>query len=1404
MRAHRSPSRVLRLVLIAGVAVASPVGVSSALAQARQLIPAAAENPIYIADSPIATDALSRASDLLAQRNLDEAVRLCDEIIRNHGDRLIRLDENDQDRVHIRVRQRVNGFIQSHPELLETYRRQITPVARVWLDDDSTWARAAQDAWLTEPGLIASLRIAQQLIEAGRFHAGLGVLSDLDTHPDAQGYVAQSQALRELAIRFLDADPPIAPEPYRARSLVWNTESQPGVSLDGIVPSILARAALTPSTQLDLGNSSAPSRMSGASWKPTPWCVPLVEDQHLFTNDGYTISCFDRFTMRPIWRVQTYNPNDEIPTTPDGRARLGRLLEDITSITSDGRDALFVTPGVPRNSQTDPITDVVRLDQRTGNQLWRVNIRSLDDSLSDASIRGPIVLDQGTIVVIARTNNRRQRLISLSVVGLDAATGHLEWVQPLASAGSLPFQQSGQLAHNPIVRDGIAYYTDLIGFGAAIRVATGEVLWARPLPAPDLYKRSNRPAFAGNAPVINDHGLFVLTSDGGRILQIDPASGRTIASRPSDSVGESYYLLSVDSARFICVSDKRVSIYDAARFANTSSRRSPELGDDSNAQTGIRGRVVVMGDRILAPVEMGVRVLNPDRLSEPGFISLDSTGNIAALDGQLIVVDQIDVMGFLSWETASMLLEQRVATDPSAAVTIAELAHRTGRTEDIVPSVQRAMRVVSAQPMNTRSQLRDALFDVVLRVIRGSEFDQDSVTKVSIAQLGQERVDALMLALGELARTHDQGVAYRMELGSLHERYRDFDKAILAYQGVLDQHSLRSAMWEGSEIAVRAGLEATRRIGRIIEREGFGPYQSADDLARAEIEYLGENATPQQYESLAQRFPWSRITPLILLRASERYIAENKIPSSIEAARSGIERIERLGAMGQPLNQVILGTLADALISGLIETNRAREAHATARSLLEAHPSLELLRRGQPVTLEQLATAAGNADTLPRLGSRLVDNPSPLLVTGSPLRPAHRLDPGGVLMYAPQLGRLQYLRAGRNVFEPFWERTAPGTQPPTIVWQGPTRVLIFWPESVGTGDTGTLECVDTSTGTLVWAQRDIRTALEQGSARVADDTARIDSLINIPGQGAQPTHQLVVASDGQSVVVTDRIGRAMGIDLYAGDLLWQRDLPINRVHDIDLRQGALGICGVMIVDRAQDQRNGSTTPIAARIDPRTGEPGQVTERFGHQPRWVRIGDRSRLFVASTVRLSAFNTDMGTVDWVVNSEDIADSLGAWVTDTHLLVLSDRRALWAIDPSDGSRSPRPMDTHAKLTARGWMRVIPEIGRTVLLSNAGFIAYDNQNQTLGVDSRSIGDSLTDIAWGRDHALMLGQPRIEGDQLHADLTLIDHRNAVTLDTTTLKLPASIGRRGQTVVPVNGGVLVGFGEVSVFVRTED
>lgn len=1389
--------------LLAALALAS----APASAQPRQIRPAGNQNPIYIADSPIARDSLLRAGELLAQNNLDEAVRLCDEIIRDYGHRLMRVDPDHPDAIHIPARQLVHRFLLANPELLETYRRQIAPRARVWLDDEQQWHRAADEAFLTEPGLIASLRRAQSLIEGGRFHTGLALLDDLGAHPDAPEHRERISALRALGERFVGTTPPDYNPPSIARSLVWNSSPQASADLEGIVPGVLAQAPLTPVTQVDLESARPNLRSSGANWKPTAWTAPLVEDNLLFTNDGYTISCYDRFTLRSLWRVQTSDPDTEIPTSADARARLGRIIEDATSITGDGRGSIYTSAGIPRSGDRINQARLLKLNRDTGETLWSVELGALDASLADASIRGPVVVDRGTVVVAARTSNRRQRLISLSLVGIDSATGQLKWLRPLASAGSLPFQQMGQLAHNPVVHDGIGYYSDLIGLAAAVRIATGEVLWARPMPAPDLYARFSRPAFAGNAPVINDHGLFLLSSDGSEVFRLDPQTGRTTAQRPADPIGQSLYLLGVDENTFVSVSNDRVAYYRADRFDTTSPTRSPRLGNDPSDEDAISGRVVVSGERLLVPVDEGVRVLDPRKPAETSLIELDASGNIAALDGQIIVVDQINASSFLAWQTASRMLEARIAQDPGASITLTELAYRADRIDDIVPSVQRAMEVVRAQGIEQRDPLRGALFSVVHDMLRDTpdEGDRSAGDDAPLwERLGDERLGALLRSMGELARTHQQVVAHRMALGKMHERFGRDSDAINAYQDVLDQPDLSSAMWEGSGIAVRAGLEASRRIGTIIERAGFSAYDPANARAVAERELIGPGAAPGQLRSLAQRYPWSRIAPALLLEAAKRFSNEGNTPAGIDAARSGIESARRFEELGMPVERAIVESLGEHLIGGLLATSRSRDALSAARALRESFPGIALVVDGREVTLEQLAGSAGQSDTLPQLGTRFIDDPEPLLLTGSPLRPAHRMDPGGVLLYAPQIARLQYLRAGRNIFEPVWQRTAPGSQPPVAVWQGPARTLIFWPEGLEAGDTGTLEAVETTTGELVWSLSDLRLSLEQGSARVPDDIARVDTMIPVPATGTMPTRQLVVASDGQSVVVSDRVGRALGVDLHSGRLLWQRDLPVNRLHDLDLRRGQLGICGLMVVDRAQAQRDGSITPLVATIDPRTGEPGQVIERFGHQPRWVRVGDQSRLFVASAQRITAIDTQRGVLDWVVRDDDIAESRGAWVGDTRLLVLGERGALWSIDPADGSRPPSPIDTRGRITPRGWLRVVNEIGRTTLLGSAGMVTFDAQGQVLGSDPESGDERYIDAAWGRTQSVQLGESRLNENRVHNTLTLIDHTNARVLDRTTVSIPAPLGRTPSTAVAVNGGVILGYGEVSLFVRTTD
>jgi outer membrane protein assembly factor BamB len=1388
------------------------IGVSAAHAQKQS--GETTQNPIYIADSPTATDSLQRLPELLALNNLDEASRLVDQIITDLGDRLIKSDDPD---IYIHVRDRLHDFVLNDPELLAVYRSQRSPPAQAWLDQGD-WQRVARDAWLTKPGFIASLHQAQALIESAHFHAGNRLLNELESHPDAAELSAMAAPLAKLTARYIDnddsysladrwsqlagldpADPNHAPLTQSNRpgsdqshSLYWNlNHPNNSVNLEGIVPGALGQASLTPQSELEHIQNPDQPRLSGANWDPTSWVSPVTSGGMLFTNDGITISCFDRFTLRPIWRLQTNSDSNDLPITPDSRARLGRIIEDATTITVVG-DELFAPAGIPRGGSRTGDNRLVKLNAITGQILWAIDIHQLDQSLSDASIRGPVIVDEGVVVVGARTNNRKQRLISLAIIGLDSTTGELKWIRQIASAGSLPFQQIGQLAHCPVLHDGTIYWTDHIGLGFSIEASTGHVNWARSLPPPDLYARFSRPSYSNNTPVITDHGMFTLSTDGTQIFQLDRDTGETIAVRPAEPVGESLYLLAVDN-KIACVSPYRVTYFPAARFATGATTKSAILG----SAKGIRGRVVAAGNRLIVPVDAGVEMLDPSRPQSKTTIELDAIGNINVVDGQILVVDEMNVSSFLAWETASSMLDTRIDQDPASAITLAELAFRAGRASETLPAINRATTVIQSLPFDQRTNLNDQLFTVILDMVEPMRRDANSGSKLD-AKDQREILDHL----GALARSHQQVVAHRMALGAWLYLRSDASGAIRAYQDILDQPALSSSMWEGSGIAVRGGLEATRRIGTILDKLGYEPYREFNQLAQTERNFLNASANPSSLEQLAKRYPWSTITPTIWLDVSNLWNEQRQTSAAINAASEGIDAAHSLIQLGMKIDQNNVDQLAERAITGMIEINRAKEAESLASSLIRDFPNLTLRIAGEVITRDQITQKAIEAAQLPVLGDAFIRDNQPILLTGSPIKPSNRIDQGGVVLYAPQLGKIEYYRAGRNVFEPVWSRKSITNEVPEIPWQDETRTLILWPEGSETNDTGTLEAIETSTGRTVWSISNIRTELSDKSPRIPDELARLDGMFTTPTHGPVPINQLVVTTDGHTIVVTDRVGRAMGVDIFSGKTLWQSDLPTNRVHDINLASGVLGVCGLSMTDRALNQREGSVTSIVASIDPRTGQTIQVIDRFGQLPRWVRVGIDGNLYVATTERIVAINTKAGEIDWVLKDENLAESTSGWIIGDQLLVLADNTEMWTLSLDEGTRSTRSIDLRGSIGPNGWVRVQSMINSFIITGSRGLVAFDHNQRLIASDPINAQLAMVDVAFGAGRVVYLESPQSINDQLVTQLYLLEQNEARLLDTTMLAVPSTLDRLPTSITAITGGVIVGYNEVSVFVRT--
>lgn len=1335
----------------------------------------------------------------------------------NLGDRLI---ESENSGIFIDVRHRFHQFVLDHPELLQAYRKDITPRAKVWLKDGE-WRNAARNAWLTTPGLIANLQLSQTLIESAHFNAGARILRELSIHPDASKYAIEATRLSltvagyldttdswELyqqwasiaQIESIDSNRPVQ-KPIRTGqsydSIVWDAGRKSiSLSLEGIVPDAMGKEPLTPVSQIDQIQNIERPRASGANITPTAWVAPVVSGNMLYTNDGVTVSGFDRFSLRPIWRISTSINADaeDIPKSADARARLGRIIEDSTTLTVDGK-SLYVPTGIPRNGQRAADDRLLKINAQTGHIDWAIQLHQLDESLRESSIRGQVIVDQGNVIVGARTNNRKQRLISFSVVCLDGATGELLWIRHIASAGSLPFQQMGQLAHSPTLYNGVVYWTDHIGLGFAIESATGQVLWARPLPPPDLYARFSRPSYSNNTPAITEHGLFTLSTDGSEILQLNLQTGETIAKRQAEPVGEAYYLLPVGE-RLACISQSRVIYFPMNRFASATRTRSKILGDAS----GIRGRVVVANDKLIVPVKEGVEVLNPNRAQESEFIPLNNSGNIIALEGQLIVVDDMYASSFLAWDIASQILQERIAHDPTSAITLADLAYRARQSDQVVPTVESAFRVINKLPIEQRQSLKNMLFDVVLDMVEPSRHSQSSIRSEDVLDTNDQR--DLLTLLGTIAQSHRQVVAHRMALGSWHNLRGNKSDSIRAYQDILDQPSLSSSMWEGAGIAVRGGLEATRRIRTILEETGYSPYRPFDKLASTEQTFINNDTDPKLYEQLAKRYPWATSTPEIWLNAAKLWKNLKQTSVSIHASNEGLDVAKALKDFGLSTNQLTIDRLAELAISGMIQTNRSMDAQVLATELSKEYPNLNLQIDGQSISSDQIAQRAKDAIQLPKIGDKFIRDDQPVLITGSPIKPATRVDQGGVVLFSPQLGRVEYVRAGRNIFESVWSRKSQTNETPVIPWQDETRTLILWPDGSNNDNTGTLEAIETTTGRVVWSISNVHTKLVENSTRVPDDLARVDAQFTTPTQGISPVNQLITVTDGHSIILSDRIGRAMGVDLYTGQHLWNVDLPANRVYDMDLRGGVLGICGVLIRDKTSKQNQGESVSISASIDPRTGESIQVLDRFGQLPRWIRVGNDGKLFVATTERLLAIDTSEGDIDWVINDEGIVETEAGWIFGDSIYVLDGNSDLWAFTLDEGTHPINPLDMREKVIGNGWMQASSDIRHFGIASARGYLAYDQDHHLIASDSINSNQRMIDVAWGLNRCVFVEDSINTGQESTAKLYLLDQENAQLLDTLNIVLPISLDRSPTSITPINGGVIVGYTEVSIFIRT--
>lgn len=220
-------------------------GAVLALAGRANAQPGNQVNPVYVDVTPAGAETMVRVREHLAAGNLDEAVRVLQQMLETEPYRMLSASASPvagigagagaagvEADLFLPVRRVVHDLLNARPELLERYRQVQSPRAARLLEQGET-ERVWRAYLLTEAGFEAALRRTQSLIEDARFESARQVLEELEGHPDRAPGAAKPELahdasqLMHMVAAYLDR--PVVWERAERWSLAAATPARRGV-----------------------------------------------------------------------------------------------------------------------------------------------------------------------------------------------------------------------------------------------------------------------------------------------------------------------------------------------------------------------------------------------------------------------------------------------------------------------------------------------------------------------------------------------------------------------------------------------------------------------------------------------------------------------------------------------------------------------------------------------------------------------------------------------------------------------------------------------------------------------------------------------------------------------------------------------------------------------------------------------------------------------------------------------------------------------------------------------------------------------------------------------------------------------------------------------------------------------
>jgi outer membrane protein assembly factor BamB/elongation factor P hydroxylase len=1337
------------------------------------------ENPIYVDISPGAWTVFQLAREQAAE-NVGEAVRLYQELLDEHGAKLIPVHEVEDDEF-IAVRRRVLADLRADESLLARYRLMQSSEARRLLETGAV-GRLAETRPLTEAGLDAILRRAQSALESARFHAAVAWLEEAIDHPDlTERRAAHCWYMLGLASHYLEPETGAAAtarateaaemltslgaegrrclaELDRLRADGPGPERAPGrtpldttdaTDLEDIVGQTIWSVALDQSLlNRRFGDPAGdrPPPTSGFERRrrrgELATVAATVAGSVVYVNEGHTIRALDRFTGRDIWeRAFTDRPNQAILDRDTEEAG------DMNLIAVEG-DSLVTLTGHARAASRSSDGRVLCLDARTGRPRWATSLTRIggDEEYEGLFPHGAPIVSEGVVYVLARKVTG-QMLTGCYAVALDLDTGGLRWIRHIASSGS---KIRNARPFSTLVRDrGHLFVASPVGAVACLDMRSGRIRWLHRYSVPVNIRGRQRQPWELGGPVVAGDRVIALTPDQRRVVVYDRETGSELESydaRSSSGWSSPSYLLADGDLVFAVGSEIRAFHVDALGFpvwrlpAPAQSRADPRqplpVGLERDAtpeRMRLVGRVQIVDGSIIVPTLEGLLFVEPGVGRVAHRLDIDAAGNPVAVGAQLILAgaDTLDV--YMSLGRAEAMLRERIAAasdDAEPAMSLLQLGMRVSDLPMALEGATLALEAIergSAGPTDLRRELFAMLLEIHRRRLTTTDGEGDS----------------LYTLIGRVAATTEQRVEYLLAYGDgLSERAPA--QAVETWQSILSSPAFAATVRRESGLLRPARHWVAERLRRLIADHGPAVCAPQADFARQTLLHLVETR-PDDHEAmlaLAREFPFADASVDAALRAADVLRARGEVRRPLAALSAAYHawpddarRRRLLGAFVELCVEAEMPEAARAMLAALVRLANDPMLDSTSGP-----------RRAGVwlAALEAQGRVPRRPQRLARVG--LVDRPADVLDGRLLRRVDHAIvgvAPDRALIY----DGIELRLVTSASMTPSWS-VALDDEDAQLLLHDDDELLVWLGSQT---EDPRVVALDPATGARRWTSPPLGELVEEPWTQARGVLSQMPNGLPFDPRTTVP------AVDADTIYLARRSGAIAAMERSGGGVLWTVDRTLEQVHDVLAHPFGLVLVGR---DRRLDARGGSgeLEPRLLVLDPRSGE--TMHRLHPHAGvLWLAADPFGSLVCASAKGIELVDLLQGRRRWTNVAFDAMETHRGWLLDDRVVTETRSNELVALGLEDGIVSA-PFDTAVRGT---WepdaLHDLHRWGDAVVARYRDrIIRYSADGGVLGADV--ISDS-------RDYRLLLPA---EG------LMLVVSQ----FDTSQEQIPGEVGRRTQ------------------------